>query len=250
MAGQEAQTPTHEILPLGQDGVLVRFARKPDLSALSAAQRFRAVLARQQHSEITEVAPSLASVLLRFDPEATPRSRIEAIAQKALAELGPNADLPAPTRRWHLPVAFGADAGPQLAEAAALAGLTQEAAVRQLVEADLRVLAIGFAPGQPYIGLLPDTWNLPRLSQLTPKVPAGALVVAVRQLVLFCNDSTTGWRQIGQTGFRPFWPHSPTPFRLEVGDAIRIEPVSRTDLAALAPERTDGLGGARLEITR
>ncbi|MGA1181499.1 MAG: carboxyltransferase domain-containing protein, partial [Marivivens sp.] len=113
-----------------------------------------------------------------------------------------------------------------------------------------RVLAIGFAPGQPYIGLLPDNWNLPRLSQLTPKVPAGALVVAVRQLVLFCNDSTTGWRQIGQTGFRPFWPHSSTPFRLEVGDAIRIEHVSQMDLAALAPERTEGLGGARLEKTR
>jgi allophanate hydrolase subunit 1 len=222
MTGPNAQTPAHEILPLGQDCVLVRFARKPDLSALSAAQSFRAVIAGQQHSEI----------------------------QKALAELGPDADLPAPTRRWHLPVAFGADAGPQLAEAAALAGLTQEAAVRQMVEADLRVLAIGFAPGQPYIGLLPDNWNQPRLSQLTPKVPAGALVVAVRQLVLFCNDSTTGWRQIGQTGFRPFWPHSSTPFRLEVGDAIRIEHVSQMDLAALAPERTEGLGGAWLEKTR
>jgi KipI family sensor histidine kinase inhibitor len=250
MTGPKAQTPAYEILPLGQDCVLVRFARKPDLSALSAAQRFRAVIAGQQHSEITEVAPSLASVLLRFDPGATPRARIEVIVQKALAELGPDADLPAPTRRWHLPVAFGADAGPQLAEAAALAGLTQEAAVRQMVEADLRVLAIGFAPGQPYIGLLPENWNLPRLSQLTPKVPAGALVVAVRQLVLFCNDSTTGWRQIGQTGFRPFWPHSSTPFRLEVGDAIRIEHVSQMDLAALAPERTEGLGGARLEKTR
>lgn len=250
MTGPKAQMPAHEILPLGQDGVLVRFARKPDLSALSAAQRFRVVIAGQQHSEITEVAPSLASVLLRFDPEATPRARIEAIARKALAEVGPDADLPAPTRRWHLPVAFGDDTGPQLAEAAALAGLTQEAAVRQMVEADLRVLAIGFAPGQPYIGLLQDNWNLPRLSQLTPKVPAGALVIAVRQLVLFCNDSTTGWRQIGQTGFRPFWPQSSTPFRLEVGDAIRIEPVSQTELAALPPERTEGLGGARLDKVR
>ncbi len=250
MTVPKAPTPAHEILPLGQDGVLVRFARKPDLSALSVAQRFRAVIAGQQHSEITEVAPSLASVLLRFNPGATPRARIELIARKALAEVGPDADLPAPTRRWHLPVAFSDDTGPQLAEAAALAGLTQEAAVRQMVEADLRVLAIGFAPGQPYVGLLPDNWNLPRLPQLKPKVPAGALVVAVRQLVLFCNDSTTGWRQIGQTGFRPFWPQSSTPFRLEVGDAIRIEPVSQTDLAALAPDRTEGLGGARLEKVR
>ncbi len=248
MTGQKASTLTHEILPLGQDGVLVRFARKPDPVALGSAQRFRAMVAMQQNSEILEVAPSLASVLLRFDPAATPRARIEAIAERALAEMGPSADHPVPTRCWHLPVAFGGEAGPQLAEAAALAGLTQEAAVRQVAEADLRVLAIGFAPGQPYIGLLPENWNMPRLSQLTPKVPAGALVIAVRQLVLFCNDSTTGWRQIGQTGFRPYWPQSQTPFRLEVGDAIRIEPISLTDFPSLAPESTDGLGGARLEI--
>ncbi len=249
MTGQEERAPAFEILPLGQDGVLVRFARRLDSSALGAAQNFRALLAARDLPELIEIAPSLASVLLRFDPSKTARARIEVIAREALVELAANDGAPpVPKRRWHLPMAFGGEAGPQLSEAAALAGLSEEAAVRQVTESDLRVLAVGFAPGQPYIGLLSDNWNMPRLSQLTPKVPAGALVVAVRQLVLFCNDSTTGWRQIGQTGFRPYWPEGQTPFRLEVGDAIRIEPVSSAEFAALAPERTDGLGGARLEV--
>lgn len=249
MNGLQAKTPAYEILPLGQDGVVVRFARKLDPAALAAAQSFRALLAARALPELVEIAPSLASVLLRFDPAKTARSRIEAIARETLSEMAANdSPLAAPKRRWRLPVAFGGEAGPQLAEAAALAALSEEAAVRQVAEADLRVLAIGFAPGQPYIGLLPDNWNMPRLSQLTPKVPAGALVVAIRQLVLFCNASTTGWRQIGQTGFRPYWPESQTPFRLEVGDAIRIEPVSLAEFSALDPEQTDGLGGARLEV--
>ncbi len=238
-----------EILPLGQDGVIVRFARRPSPNALAAAQAFYGLMNITDNAGISEVAPSLASVLLRFDPTKTTRATVEALARHGLSRLATGGFEASPSRRiWHLPVAFGGDMGPQLAEAAALAGISEEEAVREISGAELRVLAIGFAPGQPYIGLLPDNWNMPRLSQLTPKVPAGALVVALRQLVLFCNDSTTGWRMVGQTGFRPFWPQSQTPFRLQVGDAIRIEPIGHVEFAALGASDTEGLGGARLEV--
>ena len=248
MAEQVAVSSEPEVLPLGQDGVLVRFARKPDADGLSRAQTFFGVLRGHEIDGLVEVAPSLASVLVRFDPTRTTRAKIELSVRASLSDLETKDSVTTdPKRIWHLPVAFGGETGPQLAEAATLAGISEEEAVRQIARADLRVLALGFAPGQPYIGLLPDNWNMPRLSNLTPKVPAGALVVAVRQLVLFCNDSTTGWRQVGQTGFRPFWPKSQMPFRLEVGDAIRIEPVSHAEFASLGSDQTDGLGGARLE---
>jgi 5-oxoprolinase (ATP-hydrolysing) subunit B len=48
----------------------------------------------------------------------------------------------------------------------------------------VRVLAVGFAPGQPYLGPLGEEWNLPRLKALQ-QVPAGALVQAISQFVLF-----------------------------------------------------------------
>ena len=53
---------------------------------------------------------------------------------------------------------------------------------------------------------------MPRTSTLTAEVPAGALVTAVRQLVLFANPSPTGWRQIGMSAFKPFAPETDTPF--------------------------------------
>ena len=153
---------------------------------------------------------------------------------------------PAPMRRWTIPAAFGGVAGPQLAEVAALAQCHAEQARRQLLETELRVLAIGFAPGQPYLGLLPPNWNMPRQAGLTPQVPAGALVVAVRQIVLFANASTTGWRQVGQCGFRPFMRDRSTPFALQPGDAIRFTAVAESEIGSLAGA-SDGLGGARLE---
>src|SRR5690606_20631956 len=126
-----------------------------------------------------------------------------------------------PARRWTIPVAFGDEHGPQLDEVAKAVGCSPDAAIRQICDADLRVLVIGFAPGQPYIGLLPEAWNLPRQSGLTPSVPTGAIVVAGRQIVMFGAESTTGWRQVGRTAFRSVRPTDETPMPLMPGDAIR-----------------------------
>ncbi len=239
--------PKPELLPVGPDGLLVRFALTPDPAAMAAAQVLAAALEQDPPEGVTEIAPGLVSVLLRFDPARSPCAALARavgpLAERIAAE--PPAT-PAPLRRWKIPVAFGDAAGPQLAETAALAEVSPERAVREICEADLRVLVIGFAPGQPYIGLLPDRWNIPRQSALTPRVPAGAIVLAVRQIVLFGAESATGWRQIGQSGFRTFLPERDPPMLLRAGDAIRFAPVPQSEMEALSAS-PDGRGGARLE---
>ncbi|WP_161556073.1 carboxyltransferase domain-containing protein [Mangrovicoccus ximenensis] len=178
------------------------------------------------------------------DPGAQGLAELEEIALRTVD--GPLA-APAPQRRWHIPVAFGGNHGPQLAEVAELAGTREEEAVRQICAAELRVLAIGFAPGQPYIGLLPERWNFPRMSALNPEVPAGALTIAVRQIVMFTAASPTGWRQVGRAAFRNFLPGREPPVPLRAGDAIRYVPVSADEYETLAAAE-DGLGGATLEV--
>ncbi|MFN3525835.1 MAG: carboxyltransferase domain-containing protein, partial [Paracoccus sp. (in: a-proteobacteria)] len=82
---------------------------------------------------------------------------------------------------------------------------------------------------------------------LTPQVPAGALVVALRQVVMFGNASATGWQQVGRCAFRSFRPERTPPMPLEPGDAIRFAPIPAGDLPALEAE-PDGLGGACCEV--
>ncbi|SIO31187.1 5-oxoprolinase subunit B family protein [Vannielia litorea] len=229
---------TPEILPLGQDGVLVRFARTVSPEASAAVAQFAAAAERPG----IEVAPALASVLLRFDPGKMARAEVVAAVRTLLdGQAWAGLDDPAPKRLWRVPVALD---GPQLEEAARLAGRSPEEACAELTGADLRVRAIGFAPGMPYLGYLPEHWNIPRQTALTPKVPAGALVVAVRQLVLFPNESVTGWRMVGRCAFRPFLRGAKEPFVLAPGDALRFEPVEAAELQRLEREP---LGGARCE---
>ncbi len=234
------QPAPHRIFPLGQDGVLVRFG-DDRASDPQTALRFCETVRRGGISGITEIASSLASVLVRFNPEATPRAAIITQLRALLAE-----PLPATlttSRLWTIPACFGGTAGPQLAEAAALADRTPEAAISELTTAPLSILAIGFAPGQPYLGHLPPNWGMQRQDALTPQVPAGAIAVALRQLVLFANASPTGWRWIGQSAFRVFVPDRAEPFALRPRDLVRF---TATDASTLASLQTaaDGLGGA------
>ncbi|SPH23762.1 Kinase A inhibitor [Defluviimonas aquaemixtae] len=237
-----------EALPLGQRGVLVRFSLTPAPQASGAVQQLCEMLKGSAMAGISEIAPSLTSVLVRFDPAKLSRSEVAAwLAPFLASEDWSKARPPAPRRRWLVPVAFGDACGPDLVQAANATGLTESQAVAEITDADLRVLAIGFAPGQPYLGLLPDRWNIPRQPQLTPRVPIGAVVVAVRQLVLFAAENATGWRHVGLSAFRPFQPGSDDPFPLAPGDAVRFVQISSAELESLRADGADPMGGARRE---
>jgi len=241
--------PPPEILPLGQHGVVVRFSRSPSAEATGAAQAFTATAIEADLKGVSEIIPSLSSVLVQFDPAKTTREALAgALGPLATERDWLSAPLPHPARRWTIPIAFGGDLGPQLSEFASLAGVSEAQAIGDATAADLRVLAIGFAPGLPYLGLMPKHWDVPRQSALTPRVPAGALAAAVRQFVLFPADSATGWRQIGSAVFRPFLQARSEPFLLRPGDAVRLESVSHDAFRDIAASSVDGLGGARCEV--
>lgn len=233
--------------PLGVDGVLVRFARALTPEANASASGFCAQIKAAALPGVTELASSLTSVRVGFDPAVTDRQRITAQLRDLLTGLQ-SADT-SPRRLWRIPVAFGPSHAPQLHEAAQLAGLTAEQAVAEITTTMLRVLAIGFAPGQPYLGLMPLHWDIPRQSDLTPHVPRGALVTAVRQLIIFAADTPTGWRQIGQSAFSVWQPDSDTPFLLDAGDGLQFVAVSDDTLRDLQAN-PDSNGGARCEVLR
>lgn len=236
-----------EILPLGVDGVLVRFARTLTETANTRALQFRQSVQDAQIRGVTEVASSLVSVRMAFDPAVTDRKSVtNAIA--GLVDRSPVTAL-SPNRVWHIPTAFGHAHAPQLAEAARLAGVSPEKAVTDITAAPVRVMAIGFAPGQPYLGLLPERWDIPRQSNLTESLPRGALICAVRQLIIWAADAPTGWRHIGQTAFRVYIPDAPEPFAFLPGDAVQFHAVSDSAFTSIKAD-TSINGGARCEVLR
>ncbi|WP_136441147.1 5-oxoprolinase subunit B family protein [Pacificoceanicola onchidii] len=231
---------------VGLDGLLVRFGETLDEPANRAALAFRAALERAGPDGVEECSTSLVSCYVRFDPLAVAPEDLSArLGALVKTQDWYAAALPEGRRLVTIPAVYGTDLAPQLAEAAAAAGMSEEEAITSLSQAQVRVTAIGFAPGQPYMGTLPEAWNIPRQTALTPQVPVGALVVAIRQLVLFSVSTPTGWRHVGQTAARLFQPESETPFLLRPGDEVRFPAVSR---AVFERMKEDPSGGLTAEV--
>ena len=238
--------PAPEILPLGLDGILVRFADTLSEAGNRAALAFLASLRHDLPAGITETATSLTSVLVRFSPGDTHRAHLEDWLRGKLSDRDwYSAPLPEGRTLWHIPAVFGGDHGPPLEEVADMVGLSPEQAIEDIARCELRVLAIGFAPGQPYLGFLGEHWNIPRQKAVAPQVPQGAVVVAVRQIIPFANAAPTGWWQIGQTAFRCYAREGTPPIPLCAGDSVRFEPVPARDFGALT--EAGPLGGAVAE---
>ncbi|WP_342448884.1 allophanate hydrolase subunit 1 [Mameliella alba] len=233
---KEPCTDFPRVAPIGLDGVIVQFGPALSEPANRAALAFRAAVERDPPDGVEEISTSLVSTYLRFDPLFL---SLEALSADLEARLAHDdwyaAPLPEGRRLLRIPTVFGGDFGPQLGEAAEAAGMSAEAAQRELSQARVRVNAIGFAPGQPYLGTLPEAWDIPRQAGLTPRVPEGALVVAIRQFVLFSVSAPTGWRQVGRTAAPLFRPESEAPFLLRPGDEVIFD--------AVEPEAWDRLSG-------
>ena len=229
------------IRSVGLSGLLITFAEKMSEPANRAALAFRAAVEEQGCPEVTETSTSLVSTFVQFevsqDAIAKMTNRLRDLLQTRdwFAEA-----LPAGRTLWHVPTVYGTDLAPQLEEAADAAGLDPDAAIAELSQSRVRVLTIGFAPGQPYMDELAPHWDIPRQQGLTKSVPPGSLVVAIRQLIIFTNASPTGWRHIGQTAFRTFRPGSEMPFPLSPGDELIFPSITRQEFDRIADDPTGG----------
>ena len=136
-----------EIYTLGHDALLIRFAREASEAATACVQVMLRLIEEAGLPHITEIAPALASVMVRFQGGTDVRS----LLYQHLTDLIGKTDwstvrVPAAKRRWIIPVCFDGDAALHLAEVAQIAGKSEAAIIHDLENADVRVLALGFAP--------------------------------------------------------------------------------------------------------
>ncbi|APG46078.1 5-oxoprolinase subunit B family protein [Phaeobacter porticola] len=245
------ESPLYPVIrTVGLSGMLVSFGDQLDEATNRATLAFRSAVNDLSLPGVIETATSLASVFVRFDVALRSHDEMRAdLAALVDRQDWRRAPLPEGRRFWRVPTVYGTDLAPQLAEAADAAGVSEAEAIEQLGGARVRVLTIGFAPGQPYLGTLGENWDIPRQTSVTPQVPAGALVVAIRQFVLFSTASPTGWRHVGQTGLRLFQPSADNPFALRAGDELQFEPVRKDAFLRLCDGGAEQGGAIVSEVT-
>ncbi len=128
------------------------------------------------------------------------------------------------SRNIDIPVVYGTAAGPDLGEVARQAGLTEKQVVELHASVDYVVWFLGFQPGFPYLGGLPEQLATPRRDEPRLLVPAGSVGIGGAQTGIYPLATPGGWQLIGHTPLPLFDPHRDEPVLLRPGDTVRFIP--------------------------
>jgi KipI family sensor histidine kinase inhibitor len=232
------------VLAVGDAAVTVELGTTidPDL-----ARRVRALdraLLHKPFRGYREAVPTYRSLLVTYDPA---RIRFADVRADLLARAAAPEAPEEPGRLHRVPVVYGGEAGPDLAEVARALALSEAEVVAQHTSIEYTAFMLGFRPGFAYLGVLPESLALPRLATPRVRVPAGSVGIAGRQTGIYPVVSPGGWRLLGRTTFATYDPFGDPPSVVAPGDRVRFEPVDTLDDPA--PRRvTTHAGPPALEV--
>jgi inhibitor of KinA len=171
---------------------------------------------------ILNLHPAYASVLIDFDPRLRTHDEVESFVRERL-ESAVHSE-PALARTVEIPVCYGGEFGPDLADVARHIGFEPERVVELHAAAEYLVYFVGFSTCFPYLGGLPAELATPRLSAPRKHVPVGSVAIGGGQAGIYPLASPGGWRLIGRTPLRLFDPDGLPPPLLRMGDRVRFVP--------------------------
>jgi inhibitor of KinA len=218
------------IVPLGDLATLAYFDEE------SAALRFAANVRRHNAPWLIDVVQAYSSVAVFFDP-----SRINyagAVAALNVSDNSSDARQQSPGRLHRIPCCYELQL--DLERVAQHRGLSGEEVIRLHSQTVFTVYAIGFCPGYPFLGYLPDPLcGVPRLQTPRLRVEAGTVGITGRQSGIYTEPRPGGWNLIGRTPLQ-LVDVADGYFPVRTGDRIQFE---RIDVP-----RYEKLRGQRLDV--
>jgi KipI family sensor histidine kinase inhibitor len=226
---------TPRLLDAGDGAVTVEFGSviSPELVTAVAALDHQVGLARARGElkGVIETMPTFRSLTVLYDPLRTSRAELDPMLLALVGDDGET--LAAPGRRWRLPVCYGGDFGADLDDVATARGLKVDDVVRLHAGAQFTVYMLGFSPGMPFMGGLPEALSMPRRKEPRVRVPAGSVGITGPLANVYPWESPGGWQLLGRCPVPMFDLALPSPVLLAPGDLVRFEVVTPADYAEL-----------------
>ncbi|MEV0965764.1 allophanate hydrolase subunit 1 [Streptomyces sp. NPDC049910] len=203
------------LLPVGERALLVELAGAEEAGALHAELLRRR--AAGTLPPVREIVPAARTVLIDGVEE----------PHRLAVEL-PRWSIPPLTAGsrtvTEIPVRYD---GPDLAEVAALWGVSPADVAAVHSAAEFRVAFCGFAPGFAYLTGLGEEFAVPRRATPRTAVPAGAVALAGTYTGVYPRSSPGGWQLIG-TGDAVLWDPAREPAALLTpGARVRFVPCAK-----------------------
>ena len=216
--------------PASDQSLLVYFGARITLESHGRLVRLLRLLQSEPVAGIRNLHPAYCSLLIKFDGLRFTHEDVEAILRTYLDRLQ-SVPVPEP-REKEIPVCYGGDFGPDLADVCALHGMTPAQVVELHTSVTYTVYFLGFVPGFAYLGELPDALVTPRLTVPRRSVPAGSVGIAGKQTGVYPFATPGGWRLLGRTPIKMFRSDENALSFLTIADRVRFTPISPEEFLA------------------
>jgi len=220
-----------EITIAGDSALNLEFSRviTPETSALIriAAQN----LTDDPIPGIIELVPTFCSLMVYYNPLRITFDELSSRLQGKLRDLD-TADMGI-RKIVEIPVCYGGEFGPDLANVAEHAGLSKEEVVEIHASKDYLIDMLGFLPGFAYLGGLDPRLHTPRLATPRTHIEPGSVGIGGGQTGVYPLSSPGGWQIIGRTPLRPYDPDRDDPILYSAGEYIRFVPVNMDEYGAI-----------------
>jgi inhibitor of KinA len=205
--------------PLGDSAHLLRDLDQPAFEVAEAIE-----LARLPG--VLEAVASYDTVAVYVDPahfKANSLKGVQSVKRQSLARL------------HEIPVCY--ELGEDLELAASSLGLLADNLI-SLHQAEVyRCFAVGFCPGFPYLGYLPQSLcGVSRRTSPRVRIVPGAVAITGRQTGIYPLERPGGWAIIGRTPLCIVDPDSGY-FPIMAGDQVRFVSIGATDYDSLKGQR-------------
>lgn len=211
-----SETPAFSVL-----GTTAALFEPPGTAMTLQTQQRIWSLAREvgQWPEVLEAVPGMNNLMLAF---ARPPRRLDALRDRLVQAWEQSPPMVLQGRVVELPVTYGGEGGPHIADVMSHTGLSIDEIVELHSAPVYPVYALGSHPGYCYLGGMDARLATPRRKVPVLKLPAGAVSIGGIQTGVSASPGPSGWNTIGSTAMSFFDPASETPALLQPGDSIRF----------------------------
>ncbi|WP_377890800.1 5-oxoprolinase subunit PxpB [Alkalihalobacillus sp. R86527] len=214
--------------PLGDTGIQLVFGTEITEETNQKIRMFADYLTNHPIDGVVEWVPAYTTLTIYYLPRklsfVSLRKKLEEVNEKQQGREAASASLV-----YIIPTYYGDDAGSDLSFVAEHNGLNEEDVIDIHSGKDYLIYMMGFVPGFPYLGGMPEKIATPRRENPRAEIAPGSVGIAGAQTGVYPLESPGGWQIIGRTPVKLYDPESESPILLESGHYLRFVSISKEE---------------------
>jgi inhibitor of KinA len=224
-------------LDAGETALVVEFGDTVDPAINDRVLALDAALRADPPTGTREFVPTYRSLMIHYDPLQIDRQTLIGLIHTAMAV---SVARTVAAANWTIPCCYEPGFGEDLDEVAQLLKIAPGDLIARHTAASYRIYMYGFAPGQIYLGGVPEALAISRRPAPRPPHQPGAVLIGGGLCVITNFAMPTGWYVIGRTPERLYTAARTNAFLVQAGDNLRFEAIDAATFLALEQRAASG----------